>query len=167
MVGSVCTAFDISPQTFETLLAAYFDNMTAYSLFHRPTFDNKMCAITSEKELQALLAAMFSFSVRFVQLKNLPFSPHSQQLCAEKYFAEKLVAECVADCKEDSPSLCVLQAMTINIFISLTNGVRGDRGELLGNVFASPSSCGYTRLIEKMPKVLSLAEGIQVQWSGF
>ena len=132
MVGSVCTAFDISPQTFETLLAAYFDNMTAYSLFHRPTFDNKMCAITSEKELQALLAAMFSFSVRFVQLKNLPFSPHSQQLCAEKHFAEKLVAECIADCKEDSPSLCVLQAMTINIFISLTNGVRGRSWRALG-----------------------------------
>ena len=127
LIGKVCTAFDISQQAFDIMLAAYFDNMTAYSLFHRPTFENKLCAITSEKELHALLAAMFSFSIRFLQLEDLPFSPKPRRNCAEK-----LVADCIAECQEDSPSLCVLQAMTINIFQSLSNGVRGRSWRALG-----------------------------------
>lgn len=128
MVGNVCNAFEISPQAFETLIMAYFDNMTAFSLFHRPTFDNKLCAITSSKQLQALLAAMFSFSIRFVQQDNLQFT--SLQL---HNLAEQLVADCLAECDEDAPPICVLQAMTLTIFQRLANGVRGRSWRALGD----------------------------------
>jgi hypothetical protein len=128
MVGTVCNAFEISPQTFETLITAYFDNMTSFSLFHRPTFDSKLCAIASSKQLQALLAAIFSFSVRFVQLDNLQFtSPSLLRL------AEQLVVDCMAECNEDAPPLCILQAMTLTIFQQLTKGVRGRSWRTLGD----------------------------------
>ena len=128
MVGCVCSAFDISPQAYENLVAAYFDNMTAFSLFHRPRFDTKLCAITSSKQLRALLAAMFSFSVRFVQ-------QDSPQLTSSRLhrIALQLLADCIAECDEDAPPLTVLQAMILATFQSLTSGVRGKSWRSLGD----------------------------------
>lgn len=128
MVGSMCNAFEISPQTFEMFIKAYFDNMTAFSLFHRPTFDSKLCAIASPKELQALLAAMFSFSVRFVERRSFQFTASSLHR-----LAEQLVAECLAGYEEDAPPLCILQSMTLTTFQQLTKSVRGRSWRALGD----------------------------------
>jgi hypothetical protein len=128
MVGSVCNAYEISAQMFDTLITAYFDNMTAFSLFHRPNFDNKLCGIASPKQLQALLAAMFSFAIRFVQQESFQFT--SVGLLRR---AEQLTADCLAECNEDAPPLCVLQAMTLTIFQQLTKGVRGRSWRALGD----------------------------------
>jgi Fungal specific transcription factor domain/Fungal Zn(2)-Cys(6) binuclear cluster domain len=128
MVGGVCTAFDISPQEYDNLLNAYFDNMTAFSLFHRPRFETKLCTIASSKQLQALLAAMFAFSIRFVHQTAFQFpASRFHQL------AQQLIAECIAECEEDAPPLCILQAMVLTSFQQLTKCVRGRSWRSLGD----------------------------------
>lgn len=126
MVGSVCAAFDISPQDYDKLLNAYFDNMTAFSLFHRPRFETKLCNINSPKQLQALLAAMFAFSSRFVLHVQFSTSRMTQ-------VAQQLIAECVAESEEDAPPICILQAMILTTFQQLIKGVRGRSWRSLGD----------------------------------
>ena len=43
----------------------YFANMTAISLFHKPSFGDKIQGIKTLSPLVAFLASMFSFSTRF------------------------------------------------------------------------------------------------------
>jgi len=114
----------------------YFDNMTAYSLFHRPSFSNKVRDMVNPTHLAALFAAMFSISARFgvpadgvtTSSNPGPFSHHHFHDLALRHINITLDA-----CMNEPPPLCLLQAMTLVAFYKLTNGVRGQAWRLLGS----------------------------------
>jgi hypothetical protein len=101
--------------------------MTAFSLFHRPTFDAKVSSITSLIQQRALLASIFAFSARFTEIRqahtaepsNIPSHEHFRKI------AEESVDQALRECLDDSPPLCLLQALILTTFQQLTNGVRG------------------------------------------
>jgi hypothetical protein len=100
--------------------------MTAFSMFHRPTFAAKVSSITSHIQQRALLASMFAFSSRFtersqshVAAKNIP-----SHECFRK-IAEESVDQALKECLDESPPLCLLQALILTTFQQLTTGVRG------------------------------------------
>lgn len=101
--------------------------MTAFSLFHRPTFDAKVSSISSPIQRRALLASIFAFSTRFTEISqprtagpsNIPSHEHFRKI------AEESVNQALRECLDDSPPLCLLQALILTTFQQLTNGVRG------------------------------------------
>ncbi|KAK5196201.1 hypothetical protein LTR92_003745 [Exophiala xenobiotica] len=124
-------------------LNLYFDNMTAFSLFHQPSFGETLRNIGSVAQLTALLASMLAFSARFrpcaeecVQagqpdslndMLGPPLPPlhfeNLSQLCVEKALEEY---------SDSTPSLPVLQALVLLTFQQLIKGARGTAWRRLG-----------------------------------
>lgn len=107
--------------------------MTAFSLFHRPRFDTKLQEIPSPIQVQALLAAMFSFSARF---RDRGLAGPLVDLPSPEYFhniALRLTNDALEACSEETPPLCLLQAMILTTFQQLVTGVRGKAWRALGN----------------------------------
>jgi hypothetical protein len=121
--------------TNQTRLDAYFDNMTAFSLFHRPSFDRKVAAISSSLISRALLASIFSLSRRFYDSLGASDSLASQCPSADHFrdLAERLVNEALQGCSDEPPPLCLLQALVLVTFQQLIYGVRGRAWRSLGN----------------------------------
>src|ERR1700733_241421 len=96
-------------------LTTYFDNMTSFSLFHRPTIEEKLSNIASQKHLQALLAAIFSFAMYHRNDLSRPDSRSSGVTPASTTYwfdlADRLITEGVEECPDEAPPICVLQAM--------------------------------------------------------
>ncbi len=105
--------------------------MTAFSLFHRPSFERKLSAISSQLQLQALIAAISSFSARFnySSLGNLPKIPSHLHF---RNIASQSVDEALKQCSDDTPPLCLLQALILITFEELIRGVRGRAWSLVG-----------------------------------
>ncbi|KAH6721690.1 fungal-specific transcription factor domain-containing protein [Leptodontidium sp. 2 PMI_412] len=110
---------------------AYFENMTSFSLFHRPSFDAKLTSISSPVQLQALVASMFSFSARFTNTQN---SPSSRSTSPRHFYrlAENLTDAAVKDCADEVFPLCLLQSLILVNFQQLTEGVRGRAWRSIG-----------------------------------
>lgn len=136
-VYQACLNLGISTEVYQLLIAQYFENMTSFSLFRRPYFESKLQAISSEKQIEALLAAMFSFSARFCtgnELQNI--GGHRMDVPSISYFhafASRRIDEALKQCVEDTPPLCLLQAMILTTFQLLIEGVRGKAWRTLGN----------------------------------
>lgn len=136
-VYQACLNFGISTELYRLLIAQYFENMTSFSLFRRPYFESKLQAISSEKQIEALLAAMFSFSARFCtgnEQQNI--GGHRMNVPSISYFhtfASRRIDEALKQCVEDTPPLCLLQAMILTTFQLLIEGVRGKAWRTLGN----------------------------------
>jgi hypothetical protein len=117
-------------------LTTYFDNMTSFSLFHRPTIEEKFSNIASQKHLQALLAAIFSFAMYHRDNLSRPNShlsaitPTSTTYWSD--MAGQLIAEGLEECPDEAPPICLLQAMIIVTFQKLISGVRGKAWRSLG-----------------------------------
>ncbi|CAG9951153.1 unnamed protein product [Clonostachys rosea f. rosea IK726] len=105
--------------------------LSTFSLFHQPTFTEKLLQIDSKHDLYALLAAMFSFSSRYrsqpVQAtesrqvdkdKNLPTSEEFLNLAYE-YTSTAFNAYA-----DEPPSMSLLQAVVLTTFAELIKGVR-------------------------------------------
>ncbi|PVH69249.1 hypothetical protein DL98DRAFT_625695 [Cadophora sp. DSE1049] len=117
--------------------------MSAFSLFHQPTFPMKLQNIDSQVLMAALLASMLSFSARFVDLKSRTISgkqsaqgnARSLPLERQKHF-EKLASLYVEDAldeySDECPPLCLLQALAVLTFQQLVKGVRGTSWRRLG-----------------------------------
>jgi hypothetical protein len=119
----------------------YFNNMTAFSIFHKPSFDSKIRSTTSSKELAALLASMFAFSSRFKQSSEQGYDPQSQNVNAQALYhspnhfqtlAQKYVDEELLEYWDKPPSLALLQTLILLTFQQLTTGVRGAAWRRLG-----------------------------------
>jgi hypothetical protein len=107
--------------------------MTAFSLFHRPTFESKLYAIHSSTQRRALLASMFAFSSRFKDIaqNTTSFSriPSSGTFLV---IADHAIDDALNDCSDEAPPLCLLQAMILTTFHHLTSGVRSRSWRSLG-----------------------------------
>jgi hypothetical protein len=110
--------------------------MTSFSLFHRPTIEEKFSNIASQKHLQALLAAIFSFAMYHRNDLSRPDSRSSGVTPASTTYwfdlADRLIAEGVEECPDEAPPICLLQAMIIVTFQKLIRGVRGKAWRSLG-----------------------------------
>lgn len=101
--------------------------MTAFSLFHKPTFDSKLYAIPNPTHRHALLAAMFAFSVRFGYPENSDSSAAYQSPPTPEGFwdiAVQLLDEALHNCGDEAPPLCLLQAMVLTTFQQVSNHSR-------------------------------------------
>ena len=117
-------------------LATYFDNMTSFSLFHKPTIEDKFGNIASQKHLQALLAAIFSFAM-YHRNDLSRLNSHSSAISpvpSTHWFdlACRLIGEGLDECPDEAPPICLLQAMIIVTFQKLIRGVRGMAWRSLG-----------------------------------
>lgn len=109
--------------------------MTAFSLFHKPSFDDKLYGISTPNHRYALLAAMFAFSARWISwgAETNGTSP-PQILTSEEYFnlAMRLLETALEDFPFDEPPIHLLQAMILTAFHQLIKGVRGKPWRYLG-----------------------------------
>jgi hypothetical protein len=110
--------------------------MTSFSLFHRPTIEEKFSNVASQKHLQALLAALFSFAMYHrddlsrSNSRSFAITPTSTTHWFE--VADRLIAEGLEECPDEAPPICLLQAMIIVTFQKLIRGVRGKAWRSLG-----------------------------------
>lgn len=109
--------------------------MTSFSLFHQPTFTQKLLSIGQSLYLNALLASMFSFSARFETLGSDPASQAPSEIpCADHFhqLALRFEEESLTYCVDETPPLCFLQAITLTTYFQLTKGVHGRGWRWLG-----------------------------------
>lgn len=117
-------------------LDLYFNNMTSFSLFHRPSFTAKLYAIASVKQLVALLASIFAFSARHRVVSDSNgsatdpngFDDGLGPPLPPKHFEDlslRYVDEALAEYSVRSPPLCILQALILQTFSQLIKGIRG------------------------------------------
>lgn len=112
----------------------YFEYMTAFSLFKPNTIEDKFKTMASTTEAQALVAAMFAFSARFVPSSEKQFC--SSECPTPGYFSDmaaKFINEAFADCGDATPPFWLLQASVLDAFYHLTRSVRSKSWRLLGN----------------------------------
>ncbi|KAJ3458014.1 hypothetical protein MRS44_012123 [Fusarium solani] len=136
LIDQACDTLNISVDNLQTLTDLYLDNMTAFSLFHRPTFGAKIQTITSLSTLVALLASMFSVSIKFFPACSEAGGPDAGSLPSSDQFhkiATKALDDSLRETDDEAPSLSVLQAMVLCTFNELIRGVRGKGWRLLGS----------------------------------
>ncbi|KAF2808093.1 uncharacterized protein BDZ99DRAFT_420913 [Mytilinidion resinicola] len=115
--------------------------MTAFTLFHQPTIRQKIYNIKNQLHSKALIAAICSFAARFVA--GYPDAPRTPETTPKEIppiqdhermhkLAMKWVLEALNECEDETPPLCVLQALVLTTFYKLTEGVRGRAWRLLG-----------------------------------
>lgn len=114
-------------------LTSYFKHMTAFSLFHRPTFHIKLSSISPPLHVQALLASMFAVSIRFEDSRTGSRSL-DHALTSDKFhkLSQRLVDEALLECEDETPPLCLLQALILVTFQQLIESVRGRSWRRLG-----------------------------------
>lgn len=105
-------------------LNAYFDNFTALSLFHRPTFEAKLYTINSPVQRRALLASMFAISAKY-RCSDGDFAlsipiPETFRLIARSSL--QLLDEALAEFSDEPPPLCYLQALVLTTFSEIVEG---------------------------------------------
>ena len=114
--------------------------MTAFSLFRPAQFRTKLASITSQAQLTALLAAMFSFSTRFVESNNdqdMSSTNHDQssttsQVDHFRTLSQVHLDQAFRECGDSKPSLVLLQALALSTFQQLIRGARGLAWRSLG-----------------------------------
>ncbi|OAL38638.1 hypothetical protein AYO20_01844 [Fonsecaea nubica] len=137
-LAQACALLKVPANALQPYLDLYFDNMTSFSLFHRPTFAAKLCAIDSIEQLAALLASIFSFSARYRFISDQGAADLDDglgPLFPPKHFEDmalRYVDQALAEYSDRSPPLCVLQALVLNTFSQLIKGVRGAAWRRLG-----------------------------------
>ena len=121
-------------------IRVFFDNMVAINIFHEPSFAEKLSNISSFSQLTALLAAIAGYASRFGALRTNDVDSDAVQLVAKShrqpaYFIDlafKYINEALAECGDEMPPLCVIQALIIATHCRLSQGVRGKAWRSLG-----------------------------------
>lgn len=114
--------------------------MVAISLFHEPSFGDKVRSIATTSQLYALLAALLAYAARFYPTEvsdgvNLTFEDEPGTHLQAEYFlnlAVNNIEDTLKECGDEAPQLCVLQALIIATHCQLTEGVRGKAWRSLG-----------------------------------
>ncbi|KAH8804415.1 fungal-specific transcription factor domain-containing protein [Xylogone sp. PMI_703] len=136
-IRDACSALGVTQSFVDQMIKTYFENMVVISLLHEPTFTEKLMAIGSSAQLNALLAAMLAFAVRFHADENTIIgstNPSETRYQAANFLslAFKYIDTAVNECGDQTPPLCVLQACIISAHCQLTQGVLGRAWRSLG-----------------------------------
>lgn len=127
-----CRRLGCSSEQGWELIKIYFSHMTSSSLFHRPTFKQKLKGITSVRQLQALLSAIFSFALRYTEgVTSLEETIFSAKRMLD--ISTQLQHECIEECEDDDPPIHLLQSLYLVTFQKLIHGVRGKTWRMLGD----------------------------------
>ncbi|KAK9378883.1 fungal-specific transcription factor domain-containing protein [Kockiozyma suomiensis] len=131
-----CKELNLTIHVCQHLISEYFEKSVGFSLFHEPSFSDKIRDIADYRYLVALFAAMLSISTRCQYSstdRNAQISADGQK-CHEYFhsISMKYIDEMLAVCSDASPPFCLLQAMTLATFYKLITGVRGASWRLLG-----------------------------------
>lgn len=114
-------------------LDAFLKTYTAFHLFRESTASSKFLEIATDAQITALLAAIAIFTHRHVVSGSDPIS-HGRRHTS-RYFsemAEQYINQAIAQCGDDPPPLCVLQALILSTHWQLVQGVRGRAWRSLG-----------------------------------
>ncbi|KAF9636708.1 hypothetical protein BFW01_g7604 [Lasiodiplodia theobromae] len=140
MIMGACRELDISLSSLRKLIDAYFTHMTTFSLFHQPSFGAKIQNVKSPAILKAGFAAMLAYSARFEtpppervshdSLGSVLVGTPSQSQFHR--LSLKFVEDAIAECADEPPSLCLIQALILTTFNQLIQGVRGRAWRSLG-----------------------------------
>ncbi|GME44975.1 uncharacterized protein LTHEOB_9938 [Neofusicoccum parvum] len=140
MIMGACRDLHVSLAALRKLIDAFHSNMTAFSLFHLPTFGLKTQNVTSPSILKAGFAAMLAFGARFEtpppervdegSLGGILVGTPSH----EKFHSLSLqfLDAAIDECGDEPPSLCLLQVAILTTFYQLIQGVRGRAWRSLG-----------------------------------
>ncbi|KAB5563451.1 fungal-specific transcription factor domain-containing protein, partial [Coniochaeta sp. 2T2.1] len=135
-----CNVLKLSIHQAQSLIDLHFEavaGLRAFSLFHQPTFSDKVRDIGDHNHLIALFAAMFSISSRWSSTTpddpagalDSSSPPHQEfHRLSLTYINLSLDA-----CTNTPPSLCLLQAMTLAGFYKLVTGVDGPAWRWVGS----------------------------------
>ncbi|KAL1858068.1 hypothetical protein VTK73DRAFT_7965 [Phialemonium thermophilum] len=141
LIRDSCARLGVSQDLLRYLVQVYFEYMVAINLFHQPSFADKVRRISSPVELCALLAAMMGYAVRFryAEISEGPQTPLAElgvdDLQSPEHYvelAQRFIDQALADCGDEPPSLCVLQACIVATHCQLTRGVHGRAWRSLG-----------------------------------
>lgn len=114
--------------------------MVAINLFHEPSFPEKLMEIPSLCQISALLAAIAAYASRFLPFETDTLRGGELALtenCHRKpaHFADRAfnhINKALAECDDELPPLCVIQALIIATHCQLTRGVHGKAWRSLG-----------------------------------
>lgn len=127
-----CQNLGVTDGQGSELINLYFDTMTSFSLFHKPTFEQKLASIDQPRQLEAFLSAIFSYALRFkdsnVLLKTVKILPRSML-----DLSLRLQHSCLDECFDDDPPLHLVQSYFLVTWQLLIHGVRGKTWRLLGD----------------------------------
>ncbi|KAL4810590.1 hypothetical protein BDV18DRAFT_155202 [Aspergillus unguis] len=135
-----CKELGVSQTLMNQMIRVYLDNMVAISLFHEPSFPDKLLQIPSLSQISALLAAIAAYASRFLLLEaNDPagdelrlLGPGNRQPSYFVDLAFSHINKALAECDDEMPPLCVIQALIIATHCQLTRGVHGKAWRSLG-----------------------------------
>ncbi|KAJ9132416.1 putative Fungal specific transcription factor [Pleurostoma richardsiae] len=114
--------------------------MVAINLFHEPSFSDKLSNIGSLVQICALLAALVGYASRFYPLE-VSQATHCELQGVDGIYptpehfigmALKLIDAALAECGDEAPPICVVQALIIATHCHLTRGVHGRAWRSLG-----------------------------------
>ncbi|OQV03069.1 Fungal specific transcription factor domain-containing protein [Cladophialophora immunda] len=108
--------------------------LKSLSIFHQPSFPDKIRGIQDRNHLIALFAAMFSLSSRLATEDKLPPGDNSESISHQELHSLSLqyINSSLEACTSNAPPLCILQAITLAGFYKLVNGVYGPAWRLVG-----------------------------------
>lgn len=114
--------------------------MVAISLFHEPSFREKINGIVPASHIHCLMAAVLAYAARFYPTEASVGADHAFGEAAESRhqagyllnLAFSNIDEALKECDDEAPPLCVLQALIIATHCQLTQGVRTKAWRSLG-----------------------------------
>lgn len=103
----------------------FFQSFHSFGLFREPAFYDKLSQIPSVLQATALLASMFAFVSK---------RAHGEALAELDYceLASEYANNALAECGDDQPPLCLLQALILITHRRVIKGVRGRAWRSLG-----------------------------------
>lgn len=110
--------------------------MTAYSLFNRPSFSNKIRDVDDHDCLIALFASMFSISSKFIPPAHDTLNAPGHRIFTHQQFhnlSVDYINLALYSPSNRPPSICILQAMALASFYKLANGVCARAWRLVGS----------------------------------
>lgn len=144
-----CRAMSMSEQACLEMIDLYFKNMTAFSLFHQPTFLTKLANIDSAKHIQALLTSMLAFCRRYTHSGG----NQNAETAAVLERAHVLNQDSLRECAEDAPPLHLLQSFLIATHLTTTNGVRGKAWRLVGQCVRMAYELRLHEIDQELPEI--------------
>ncbi|KAK4153435.1 fungal-specific transcription factor domain-containing protein [Chaetomidium leptoderma] len=135
LIQQACYTIGLSRSTLEQMISIYFKKMVAISLFHEPSFSQKLRSIDSPVQICALLAALVGFAARFYPLETDLVTQTEERVADPEHYqtmALRFIDESLACCGDERPPLCIVQALIVATHCQLSRGVHGRAWRSLG-----------------------------------